>query len=38
MIGHRLLRGALPPIAAACVVIGSTPASRLVSAQPRDAY
>jgi predicted TIM-barrel fold metal-dependent hydrolase len=38
MIGHRVLRSALPPIVAACVVIGSTPASRIVAAQPRDAY
>jgi hypothetical protein len=38
MIGDKHLRGAPLLIAAVCVVIGSTPASRLVSAQPRDSY
>ena len=38
MTGQRLARNALPLVAALSLVLGSTPASRRVSAQPRDTY
>jgi hypothetical protein len=38
MTGQRLARNALPLVAAVCVLLESTPASRSVSAQPRDTY